>query len=169
MVSEMILFEVFQESAAHRQMVGGIVGKVVDQIADDESRHQWIDPYRGIHQGEKDQVEETIKSECQGNTDDRGHYQAGLYLWLCMMDAMKQEEHLALALSSWSIMEQEAMEHIFRKGPDEQTREETCRDMYRHCRDLMGDQRSAHEIHSNRQPDDDDCHRSNVREKLKRV
>ena len=72
-------------------MVRGIMGQVVDQVADHKSGDEWIDPLRGIKKNTCNQIEQPIENECHGDAHRRRHNQASLALRLGVMNSVKEE------------------------------------------------------------------------------
>ena len=150
-------------------MMRGIMGQVVGQVPDHETRGERRYPLRRLEQDGQDQVEQPEENEEARDTDRERHDQAGLHLRLGVVDAVEQEEDALLARTGWLVMEQEAVQGIFGQRPQEEAEQEAERNMGRKAGAGGIHQRVDDQEDRNRQPHEDNGHRADVSEIFHKV
>ena len=87
----MIALDELRIPVAHREVVGGIMRQVINQVPENECREHWSYPLWCFEQNRKNEVENAIKEGSHRDADNWRHNQAGLALRLCVVDAVKEK------------------------------------------------------------------------------
>jgi hypothetical protein len=100
------------------------VGQVIDQIADDEAGEHGRQPGARIQHHHEQKIEQPVEDERQRHTDNGGHDQARLALWLRVMHAVEQKEDALHLRRRWLEVEHVPVHQVFRQRPDQDAEDE---------------------------------------------
>lgn len=89
MVTHMMPFKCFPDSAPHREMVRCIMSHIIGNVANNKARKHWCQPQGEGKKVCEDEPEKAIEEQCQWNAYDWGHNQARFALWLQVVNTVK--------------------------------------------------------------------------------
>ena len=121
MVAHMMPLEPFPYAGAHWEVVGGIMGQVIGQVTQDETGKKRADPMAPAQDSTKQQMEKSVKQQCQWDADYWRHHQSGFALRLRVVHTVKQEENFLLGLGFWVVVKNETVQQVFSQRPKKQT------------------------------------------------
>ena len=110
-------------SITHWKVMCSVMGYIVDEIAEDKSGKYRRHPFPCLEEHGKNQVEQRIENDGEGNRHHGRHHQAGFTLGLRMVHAMKEEDELLGSFTLDLHMEHETVKEVLRKGPEEQAKD----------------------------------------------
>jgi len=165
----MVALDELEVSAAHREVMGGVVGEIVDQIADDKAGENRRNPLRSLEKQGEEHIEYAVENGCKGDGNHGRHHQARLYLRLGVVNPV-EEEHDAFGFFTFHRhMKQEAVQQILRNCPQENPEQETERDgRWKSAGGSLHDGVDE-KIKGNGQPDDHDNNRADVGKELEKI
>ncbi len=169
MMLHVVAFDELEITVAHGKVMSGVVGDVVNEVANDKGGKHRSDPLRGSENHIEDQVEQAIENGGEGDGDRGRHDQASLLLRLCVMHTVEEEGDAFSTGSFHFHMKEKAMQRVFGESPQKKPEKETKRD--------VGSERSSRNLHNgtyeekerHREPDDDHCDGTYVGEKLEKI
>jgi hypothetical protein len=89
----MVELDELEVSSFDPEMMGPIVGQIIDDVAGHESGKCGCEPMGSSDQLRPNEIKKGVKEKCQGNTGCRGHHQPGLAHRLGVMDTMEKKCH----------------------------------------------------------------------------
>ena len=114
-VGHVVVFEKLHHFAFATEMVGGVVGIVVSEVADQEECKKRVN--KALPDNE---IKPTIKQRENKNRGCRWHHQSGRVLGLVMMNAMEQKYQPLTGFALSRIVKDKSMEGVFNECPDKQ-------------------------------------------------
>lgn len=169
MMLHVVAFDVLEITAAHWKVVRGVMGEVVNEVTDNETGEKRSNPLTRVQENCKYEVEKSIKNCSERNGNNRGHDQARLHLRLCVMDAMEEEYDAFRAGTLDGHVKKETMERVFGKGPQEQAKQKTKRDIRCERARWNLDNGADEEKERDGEPDDDHGDWTDVGEKFEEI
>lgn len=169
MVVHVMLAHHFEVTGAEVEMMGGIVGEIIHQVAGDEAGEHRSHPVPGGQEYAHHQPEEAIEKQRQRNADHRRHNQAGFHTRLGVVHAMKEEENALVGRVFGVMVKEKAVQQVFRQGPQEEA--QPISGGYKHPTRLRRALKNAahQEEQDHRQPDDNHRERADVGEKFQKI
>lgn len=162
MMLHVVAFDEFGVPAAHWEVMGGVMGQVISQVAQDESRENGVKPERCLKKNLDHQIKQSIEDRSQWNCDDRRHDEAGLALRLGMVNAVEEKGDALTSFRFGGKVEKETVQQIFRDGPDEKPNQQAEGDVEGKTFQRCFGNGTEQEKERHRQPDDGDRHRADM-------